>query len=60
MGEGGNNRMKRWSKFSDFEKIFVYLFAASYPYMLHPFEFLLKDLILLESWVMGWGRYKMI
>ena len=39
---GGEIKMRGWSKMSDFEKIFVYLLVASYPYTLHPFVYLLK------------------
>ena len=48
--------MKGSSKISDFDKIFVCLFVASYPYTLHPFVCLVKDLVL----VSGEGLYKMI
>ena len=47
------DKIKGWSKISDFEKIFVYLFVTSYPYTLRPFGYLLKDLVLLEAGVMG-------
>ena len=39
----------------DFDKIFVCLFVANYPYKLRPFWCLLKDLVLVESMVMGGG-----
>ena len=45
--------MRGSSIISDFEKILVYLFFASYSYTLCPFGYLPKDLVLLEAGVMG-------
>ena len=52
-GGGVHIKMRGWSNISDFEKVFVYLFFASYPFTLRPFGYLLKDFVLLEAGVMG-------
>ena len=40
----GDNKMRGWSKISDFDKIFISLFVLSYPYTLSPFGGLLNPI----------------
>ena len=54
----GDNKMRGWSKISDFDKIFICLFIVSNPYTLSQFGGLLKDLVFQSQGSQGEGLYK--
>ena len=40
MWERSDNKMRGWSKISDFDNIFICLFVVSYPYIVHSVVYL--------------------